>query len=84
MSVWNSSVLFQQLRERFPLASLEPASHDQQQHLEDRGAITISEAYLTAASFAVHNGSIELWNRTRPTRPDSISGQFDTASTACE
>jgi len=32
------AVLFHQVRECFPLAALEPASHDQQQHLEDRGS----------------------------------------------
>ena len=59
------AVLFDQVGERLPLAALQPAGQDQQQHLEGRGVDHERELISQPAVFAVHNRSIDLWDTTR-------------------
>jgi hypothetical protein len=54
------------VRERFPLAALEPAGQDQEQHLEDRRGDHEWEVISQQECFARHNRSAELWDTTGP------------------
>ena len=64
------AVFFDQIGDRLPLAALEPAGQDQQQHLEGRGGDHERELISQPAVFARHNSSIELWDTTGCSRAE--------------